>query len=405
MRHMTLAFGFVLLAVLVLLNSPVVSVADPSDSVNRLTPAELADGWLLLFDGETLFGWKPVSEADWKVDGGAITVTAGKPGLLRTTSQWGNYVLKADFRVAAETEGAVYLRTPPVVTDPKNRAYGVRLAGAKVTDAEPTGSLVARKKAETSPTSDEWHQLEITAGGPKILVSVDGKTVVDYDDPAPMGRGYIGLAFEKGPIAFRNIKLKPLGMKPIFTGKDLSGWKTYPEMASVFTVTEKGEMNVKNGRGQIETEGAYGDFTLQLEVFVNGEKLNSGVFFRCIPGDTMNGYESQIHNGFKGDDRNRPADCGTGGIFRRTNARRITANDFEWFRKTIHADGPHIAVWVNGYQVTDWTDRRKPNENPRRGLRLEPGTIQIQGHDPTTDISLRNIRISEIPARFSKSGQ
>ena len=61
------------------------------------------------------------------------------------------------------------------------------------------------------------------------------------------------------------------------------------------------------------------------------------------------------------------------------------------FARRIHADGPHIGVWVNGYQVSDWTDRRKPNKNPRRGLRLAPGTIQIQGHDPTTDISFRNI--------------
>jgi hypothetical protein len=55
-----------------------------------------------------------------------------------------------------------------------------------------------------------------------------------------------------------------------------------------------------------------------------------------------------------------------------------------------------MAVWVNGYQVTDWKDGRQPNENPRSGLRTEPGTIQIQGHDPTTDLSFRNLRIAEL---------
>ena len=58
-----------------------------------------------------------------------------------------------------------------------------------------------------------------------------------------------------------------------------------------------------------------------------------------------------------------------------------------------------MAAWVNGYQVSDWVDRRKPNKNPRRGLRLEPGTIMIQGHDPTTDLLFRNLRISELPKR------
>jgi hypothetical protein len=170
-------------------------------------------------------------------------------------------------------------------------------------------------------------------------------------------------------------------------------------MASVCKVTPEGWLNIRNGRGQIETEGKYDDFTLQLEVFVNGEGLNSGIFYRCIPGDVMMGYESQIHNGYQDDDRTKPADYGTGGIFRRQDARRVVADDFTWFHKTIHADDRHVAVWVNGYQVTDWTDRREPDENPRRGLRLAPGTIMIQGHDPTTDLSFRNLRIAEVPER------
>ena len=113
----------------------------------------------------------------------------------------------------------------------------------------------------------------------------------------------------------------------------------------------------------------------------------------------MNGYESQIQNKFQDNDRTKPADCGTGGIFRRTQARIVNANDKEWFAKTIIATGPHVSVWVNGYQVTDWTDKRKPNDNPRKGLRLKKGTIIFQGHDPTTDILLKNIKAKEITAR------
>jgi len=30
---------------------------------------------------------------------------------------------------------------------------------------------------------------------------------------------------------------------------------------------------------------------------------------------------------------------------------------------------------------------------------LEAGTLQFQGHDPTTDLMFRNIRIAELPAR------
>ena len=113
----------------------------------------------------------------------------------------------------------------------------------------------------------------------------------------------------------------------------------------------------------------------------------------------MMGYECQIHNGFLDGDRTRPKDCGTGGIFRRQDARFVVADDLQWFHLTLIVGGPHMAAWVNGLQVSDWTDERPPDENPRRGLRLEPGTIMIQGHDPTTDISFRELHAAEVPPR------
>ncbi len=364
---------------------------------NSLTAEELADGWISLFDGETLYGWRPTGTAEWKVVDGAIVSQRGTPDMLTTTSQWGNYVLKADFRAAKNTKSEIFLRTQTVVTSLKHEAYAVAI-GAR--DAYPTGSLIDRKPAAAAEAkADEWQTLEIAVDGPKILVKLDGREVLDYSDPDPVGRGYISLLLDSGRVEFRNVKLKPLGMKSMFNGRDLTGWKTYPKLKSVCSVNEKGELNIKNGQGQLESEGRYGDFTMQLEVIVNGRGINSGIFFRSIPGDVMNGYESQIHNGFLDGDRSKPADCGSGGIFRRQNARRVVADDLEWFSKTIHADGAHMAVWVNGYQVSDWTDSRKPDKNPRRGLRLEPGTIIIQGHDPTTDFSFRNLRIAEIPER------
>ena len=214
-----------------------------------------------------------------------------------------------------------------------------------------------------------------------------------------MVHGFIGLQHNSGKVEFRNVKLKPLGLSSLFNGTDLTGWVTYPDMKSEFTVTGDGTLNVKNGKGQIETERSYGDFILQLECITHAPNLNSGIFFRCIPGEEMNGYESQIHNGFEGEDRTAPKDHGTGGIFRRQPARLVVADDQAWFHNTIIASGPHMAVWVNGCQVSDWTDERDPDPNPRKGLRVEPGTIMIQGHDPTTDISFRNIRVAETPPR------
>jgi len=369
-----------------------------AEAPNTLTPEELADGWILLFDGETLFGWKAAAEANWETADGVISVSQGEPGLLVTTSQFGNYVLKVDFRSAPGTNSGVFLRTSPKPSDVTRKCYELNIADAG-DNPYPTGSFVQRQRCQGDHDSADWQTFEVTADGGHFLVKLDGQLVLDYTDPDPPGRGFIGLQLNSGKVEFRNVKLKPLGLVSIFNGHDLTGWKPYPGMKSKFSVTPEGWLHVKDGRGQLETIGQYANFTLQLEVFVGGEALNSGIFFRSIPGELMNGYESQIQNGYLEGDRSKPQDCGTGGIFRRQNARKVVANDFEWFYETLHVDDKHMAAWVNGYQVSDWTDNRPPHENPRQGLRLEAGTIILQGHDPTTDLSFRNLRIAEIPER------
>lgn len=363
--------------------------------LNSLSPAELDDGWILLFDGETLYGWQPASQANWRVADGVISVSEGEKGLLTTTSEFADYVLRVDFRYAEKTNSGVFLRTPAHPKDPAKDCYELNIAEPAVSPF-PTGSFVNRQKGLVTPYSDGWHSYEVTAQGSRIRVVLDGREVLDYTDPQPLARGRIGLQLNSGPVEFRNIKLKPLGVQSIFNGRDLAGWHVLPDLKSVYSVTPAGELNVKNGRGALESDGRYADFVLQLDVFSNGKGLNSGIFFRSIPGEVWNGYESQINNAFKDDDRTKPKDCGTGGIYRRQDARKVVANDFEWFHDTIVVSGDHVATWINGYQVSDWTDTRAPNDNPRKGLRLAAGTLQIQGHDPTTDLSFRNLRIAEM---------
>lgn len=392
-RRPVAVFLCLVVAILLARQIPALS-AEP----NTLTPEELAEGWILLFDGESLFGWRAASEANWAVENGVISVSEGDKGLLVTAAQFGNYELKVDFRSAPGANSGVFLRTSPKPTDVTSKCYELNIADAS-DNPFPTGSFVERQRCQGDHDSSDWQTFHVTADGGHFVVKLDGKTVLDYTDPKPPGRGFIGLQLNSGKVEFRNVKLKPLGHESLFNGKDLTGWKTYPEMKSKFSVTPEGWLNVKDGRGMLETVGQYADFTLQLEVFVNGEALNSGIFFRSIPGDPMNGYECQIQNGCEDGDRTKPQDCGTGGIFRRQNARRIVADDFEWFHMTLHADDKHMAAWVNGIQVSNWSDNRKPDANPRKGLRLEAGTIIIQGHDPTTDLSFRNLKIAEIPER------
>jgi len=193
------------------------------------------------------------------------------------------------------------------------------------------------------------------------------------------------------------MKMDQDATKPLFNGKTLDGWTI---RGNAEAEVKEGAIRLTKGSGSLESDGKYGDFILQLEYFTpvrpEGQGINSGVFFRCIPGETMNGYECQILN--KPGDRDYQSFIGTdtGGLFRRQVGRNVGPKDGEWNYLTIVARGARMATWVNGIQVTDWTDERAPHNNPRNGLRTEAGTIQFQGHDPGTEILFRNIRIREL---------
>jgi hypothetical protein len=71
------------------------------------------------------------------------------------------------------------------------------------------------------------------------------------------------------------------------------------------------------------------------------------------------------------------------------------ARDGEPFRLTAVLSGPHIAIWINGYQTADWTDTRATDDNPRRGLRVAAGTLQLQAHDPETDLEFHRVLLGK----------
>ncbi len=322
--------------------APLCSAADPAPI---LSPKEIADGWVMLFDGESTFGWKIEGESEVK-DGKLIL------GGTKETKATSSLKL-ADARVRIDYE-RIGDKAPSVkIGSVVGKANSSEIA--KVT-------LDHSFKSESSPLD----AVEITVpAGTKAII--------------------------------RKAKVLPGNLSPLFNGKDLTGWKVFPgeKYKSVYSVTKEGWLNVKNGPGDLQTEKTYKDFALQLDCISNGNALNSGVFFRCLKDQYQNGYEMQIQNGIKDGDRTKPADFGTGAIYRRIPARKVVSNDREWFTMTLVARGNHLRTFVNGYPTVDWTDDRKVDDNARKGAKIGAGHLSLQGHDPTTDLSFRNIRIAE----------
>lgn len=397
---------FIVIVVLALSQCPTSTAAEPKLLEQKL----LDDGWISLFDGETLFGWKPSGGAKWEVVDGEIRTAAEKNGFLMTTTEWADFALHVEFKAPATTNSGIFLRSALEPSDPTNDCIELNIAPKD--NPFPTASLVKRGKVSTEPKGGaidawdgKWHTFDTTIAGHVMTIALDGQKLAcvstnelpDGKTGKTLAKGHVGLQAREGQVAFRNIRLKPLSLKPLFDGKTLDGWNLERAELSKFEVTPNGEMHLTKGRGQIETADDFTNFVLQLDCKVNGDGLNSGIFFRTLRTGRWVGYESQINNKMIDGDRTKPADCGTGGIYRRQSARRVISDDHQWFTKTLVVDGPHVAVWVNGYQVSDWTDKRPPKDNPREGRRDAGGAIAIQGHDPTTDFLFRKIQAVELP--------
>src|ERR1051326_3342019 len=61
---------------------------------NTLTPKEIADGWILLFDGETTFGW---TGGGAKVEKGSLIFAGDKDTELMSTTAYSNFELSFDY--------------------------------------------------------------------------------------------------------------------------------------------------------------------------------------------------------------------------------------------------------------------------------------------------------------------
>ena len=204
-----------------------------------------------------------------------------------------------------------------------------------------------------------------------------------------------------GGLKVKSLVIRPLNLRSMFNGQDLAGWTVlkHPRLAADRQTkwrVEDGVISAVGGPGALELDGLYGDIVLQVEARTRARLVNGGVFFRSVPSDFLNGYEVQVFHGCYQGDPGQPARYSTGAIDDRQLARRLVSRDQERFNMTIIATGPRIATWVNGYQVIDWTDTREEHENPRQGLRLKPGTIQLQAHDPETNLEFHAIRLAEL---------
>ena len=102
-----------------------------SEIILPLSDDKVADGWISLFDGQSLYGWQPVTKANWSVENGEIRVSEGEKGLLRTTSQFDDFEITFEYKSDERTNSGVFLRSSPKPKNVKRDCYEWNIASPK----------------------------------------------------------------------------------------------------------------------------------------------------------------------------------------------------------------------------------------------------------------------------------
>jgi hypothetical protein len=183
------------------------------------------DGWVPLFNGTDLTGWKKNGEERWVVEQNTILCesTANKYGYLTTEKSYRDFDLRLKFKGEASGNSGVFFHSRITGIDPQ---HGPDIEGMQV-EVDPnvgkhTGGLyesggrgwvmMPSAEGEQALRPGAWNDLEVSVRGSHIVSKLNGVKIADYNDPSPkFTDGVIGLQIHTGGgvrMRWKNIYIK-----------------------------------------------------------------------------------------------------------------------------------------------------------------------------------------------------
>ncbi|WP_168563772.1 3-keto-disaccharide hydrolase [Crateriforma spongiae] len=212
----------VCLAGLVIASCVVAAVPAPADS-----PSGAEEGFVALFDGQSLDGWK-VSEENpdsWKVQDGKLVCEGPRAHLFYVgeLAPFKDFHFKAEVMTTPGSNSGIYFHTKYQPSGWPKYGYECQV---NITHKDPkkTSSLYSVKNVDDPGLKDnEWYTQEIIVRGKEITLKVNGKVMVQYTEPSDqeafsdsferrLGEGTFALqAHDPDSKAyFRNLRVKKL---------------------------------------------------------------------------------------------------------------------------------------------------------------------------------------------------
>ena len=352
-----------------------------------------------LFNGKDLAGWE-VTNCKVTVEDGALVLDEGN-GFVRSNLKYGDFVLELDWRArqASKYDSGIYIRSEfPSSQSRRNwpDRYQINLKEGE------EGNLVGVPSASSKGLvkAGEWNHFKITAVGPKLSLEINGKPAWTYDGLKEK-TGYIGLQAETpigGQFEFKNVRLTELGFRPLFNGKDLTGWQGD---TTGYQVEDGKIVALKTGRGNLYTKDEYSDFAVRFD-FRLEPGANNGLAIRApLSGDAAyQGMEIQIlddtHAQYKGI---QPYQA-HGSVYGIAPAKRGHLKPVgEWNSQEVICRGRQVTVNLNGTTIVDVNldEASTPQTIDKRehpGLKRDRGHIGFCGHGARVEFA--NLRVKQL---------
>jgi|SRR5579885_267168 hypothetical protein len=367
-----------------------------------LTPTEAEEGWLRLYDG-TLTGWS--ANGNWQTKEDALTSDMGDTRSIFTAYPLSDFVLKFDYRINATPSGATLRIRASHDGEPTESGYRIPLSDT-VKDW-PAGSIVKRAAAQPTFISlNTWHSVTVEANGNHIRVELDGRPTADIHDDSSRA-GYIGFESTRGAaLDLRNLRARPLNVKQIFDGSDLSGWKNVPYqhqpskgLFHVFSGSNKphsadwsvksGAIHGEKGPGAIETESQYDNFVLQFRATANVDPNKKGVY----PALSIRNQSGSIGTGY-------PLGIGShiGEIGSLARPRKPVDNSKGDVLETVIVNERSIFIFLNGTLSTAYHDTRPEAASLKQGARIGGGVLSLEIPEDAHAVDIKSLAAVSIPA-------
>jgi hypothetical protein len=188
--------------------------------------ADTEEGFVQIFDGKTFNGWK-IGDADaksWRIEDGAFVAQGLRSHIyyVGDAKPFKDFELKVDVMTQPGSNGGIYFHTKYQETGWPKAGFECQV-NVSQSDWIKTGSLYGLVNMALTPAQDnKWWTQHIIVKGNQVTVKIDGKTVLEYNEPpgAQPGTEYERklnegtFAFQahdpKSVIRYKNVRVKRL---------------------------------------------------------------------------------------------------------------------------------------------------------------------------------------------------